>query len=43
MAFSGFFVRADVGGSYAFGPPIVAPKNRFAIALTLLGIGYKFW
>jgi hypothetical protein len=43
MAFSGFFVRTDVGGSYAFGPPITAPKNRFGIALTLVGVGYKFW
>jgi hypothetical protein len=43
MAFSGLFLRTDVGGSYAFGPPIKAPINRFAVALTLIGIGYKFW
>jgi hypothetical protein len=43
MAFSGFFVRTDVGGTYAFGPPITAAKNRFGLALTLIGVGYKFW
>lgn len=43
MAFSGFFVRTDVGGTYALGPPIIAPKHRFGLALTLIGVGYKFW
>ena len=43
MAFSGFFVRTDIGLTYAFGPPVTALKNRFAPALTLIGIGYKFW
>src|SRR6185295_5831769 len=42
MARSGFFVRTDAGASYALGPPIWAPKDRFSIALTLIGVGYKF-
>lgn len=43
MAFSGFFARIDAGGTYAFGPPIKAPVHRFGLALTLIGVGYKFW
>lgn len=43
MAASGFFLRADLGVAYAFGPPIKRPKDRFAPTLTLIGIGYKFW
>jgi hypothetical protein len=43
MANSGFFARCDAGVTYAFGPPIYPAKDRFGIALTLIGVGYKLW
>ena len=43
MAHSGFFVRGGIGGAYAFGPPIIAPGKLFHVALTLVGVGFKFW
>jgi hypothetical protein len=43
MAFSGFFVRGDIGGAYALGPPILAPEHRLYWTLTIVGLGFKFW
>jgi hypothetical protein len=43
MAHSGFFLRGDVGADYLMTAPIFAPKNRIGLALTLIGLGYKFW
>lgn len=43
MAESGFFVKSDAGVTYAFGPPIYPVGDRFGIALTLIGVGYKLW
>lgn len=40
MIRSGFFWRVEGGATYAFGPPIFPPKDRFGPALSL-GVGYK--
>jgi hypothetical protein len=40
MLTSGFFWRVEGGATYAFGPPIFPPKDRFGPALSL-GVGYK--
>jgi hypothetical protein len=40
MLRSGLFWRVEGGASYAFGPPIFPPEDRFGPALSL-GVGYK--
>jgi hypothetical protein len=40
MIRSGFFWRVEGGATYAFGPPIFPPQDRFGPALSL-GVGYK--
>lgn len=43
VAFSGFYMRFDAGIQYMVTAPIFAPKDRFAPAVTLIGLGYKLW
>jgi hypothetical protein len=43
MAFGGFFFRASIGASYLVGMPLYAIRDRFAVALTPIGIGFKIW
>jgi hypothetical protein len=40
MTRGGLFWRVEGGATYAFGPPVFPPKDRFGPALSL-GVGYK--
>lgn len=42
-AFSGFFVRTNLGVQYMVTVPIAQTADRFYPALTLVGLGYKLW
>ena len=42
-AFSGFFLRTNIGVAYTVTLPIAAPADRFSLAGTLIALGYKLW
>jgi hypothetical protein len=40
---SGLLVRTNIGLQYVVTAPILAPEERFLLAGTFIGLGYKLW
>ena len=43
MSFRGFHLRTGIGVGYLLGHPLIPADQRPALALTLIGMGYKLW
>lgn len=43
MGFGGFCMRSGIGAGYLLGRPLIPDDQRLTLALTLFGLGYKFW
>ena len=43
MSFGGFCLRTGIGVGYMLGHPLIPADQRPALALTLIGLGYKLW
>jgi len=43
LSLAGFVLRTELGAGYLLGAPLIRAQERTSLALTLIGLGYKFW